>query len=175
VGYTPFSSFEPPIQWVPGIMRSGRESMVGETSNRPTIAGFEISTRATPGISASIQISWDRGKGWELNHSAVKGMNPSDAISSHFCTIPINWSPYGHQRCKNNSHKSQTSTFMGIIPIKWMLLILSPWDSPVVHCEIEVLVTVTVKMSFGMCHHVVWLEFTSIMGEPAASILRVEE
>jgi hypothetical protein len=34
-------------------MRSGRESMAGETSSRPTIAGFEISTRATPGISAS--------------------------------------------------------------------------------------------------------------------------
>jgi hypothetical protein len=34
-------------------MRSGCESMAGETSSRPTIAGFEISTRATPGISAS--------------------------------------------------------------------------------------------------------------------------
>jgi hypothetical protein len=30
--------------------------MAGETSSRPTIAGFEISTRATPGISASIKI-----------------------------------------------------------------------------------------------------------------------
>jgi hypothetical protein len=27
--------------------------MAGETLSRPTIAGFEISTRATPGISAS--------------------------------------------------------------------------------------------------------------------------
>jgi hypothetical protein len=30
--------------------------MAGETSSRPTIAGFEISTRATPGISASNNI-----------------------------------------------------------------------------------------------------------------------
>jgi hypothetical protein len=28
--------------------------MAGETSRQPTIAGFEISTRATPGISASL-------------------------------------------------------------------------------------------------------------------------
>jgi hypothetical protein len=34
----------------------GRESMAGETSSRPTIAGFDISTRATPGISASRHI-----------------------------------------------------------------------------------------------------------------------
>jgi hypothetical protein len=27
--------------------------MAGETSSRPTVADFEISTRATPGISAS--------------------------------------------------------------------------------------------------------------------------
>jgi hypothetical protein len=38
-------------------MRSWRESMAGETSSRPTIAGFEISTRATPGISASLCIN----------------------------------------------------------------------------------------------------------------------
>jgi hypothetical protein len=37
---TPFLSFEPPIQRVPGVMRSGRESMAGETLSRPTIEGF---------------------------------------------------------------------------------------------------------------------------------------
>jgi hypothetical protein len=41
-------------------MRSGREFMAGETSSRPTIAGFEISTRATPGISASLH-SYQQG------------------------------------------------------------------------------------------------------------------
>jgi hypothetical protein len=35
------------------------ESMAGETSSRPTIAGFEISTRAKPGISASSKILID--------------------------------------------------------------------------------------------------------------------
>jgi hypothetical protein len=34
------------------------ESMAGETSSRPTIAGFEISTRATPGISATTPIKF---------------------------------------------------------------------------------------------------------------------
>jgi hypothetical protein len=39
------------------------ESMAGETSSRPTIAGFEISARATPGISAIINKpeKWEKG------------------------------------------------------------------------------------------------------------------
>jgi hypothetical protein len=43
--------------------------MAGETSSRPTIAGFEISTRATPGFSASIEIKKERRKGRKSSSS----------------------------------------------------------------------------------------------------------
>jgi hypothetical protein len=42
--------------------------MAGETSSRPTTAGLEISTRATPGISASIYIKKIR----EINSGRMK-------------------------------------------------------------------------------------------------------
>jgi hypothetical protein len=48
VGYTPFISFERPIQWIPGLKRSGREAEIQFPKLVSRVHSFFIENPATP-------------------------------------------------------------------------------------------------------------------------------